>query len=387
MTDKFHDYLYGNNFTVYMDNTPLTYVLLSAKLDATGHRWLASLANYNFKLVYRSWKSNGDADGLSRRPQEYEEMLPEVVNAICQAYIVMREDYPYVENLVVNCSPVIVDAVQTDVTSPEGTDLGNINWQQEQMADRVLHRVIELIKSDYHPQQGLTKKPADVSRYFREWKKLYLLENVLYRSTMFNGESVQQLVLPYHFKDTVFKCLYDDVGHQGRDFTLSLVRSRFYWPGLELDVDRKVKSCERCIKWKTVPRPSAELVNIVNTQPMELGCIDFLSSEKSKDGHENILVITDHFTCYAQAFPTRNQLAKTTAKVLFDNYIVHYGFPARLHSDQGRYFETSVIKELCSLAGVEMLRTTPYHPMGNGMVERFNQTLLNMLGTLEDRQK
>ena len=120
---------------------------------------------------------------------------------------------------------------------------------------------------------------------------------------------------------------------------------------------------------------------------MELVCIDVLSLERSKDGFENVLVITDHFTRYAQAFPTRNQSAKTTAKVLFENFIVHYGFPARIHSDQGRNFESSVIKELCALAGVQKTRTTPYHPMRNGMVERFNQTLLNMLGTLEDRQK
>ena len=103
--------------------------------------------------------------------------------------------------------------------------------------------------------------------------------------------------------------------------------------------------------------------------------------------NEKILVLTDHFTRYAQAFRTRNELAKTTAKVLFNNFIVHYGFPARLHSDQGRNFERSVIRELCSLAGVEKYRTTPYHPMGNDMVERFNQTLLNMLGTLEDHKK
>ena len=77
-------------------------------------------------------------------------------------------------------------------------------------------------------------------------------------------------------------------------------------------------------------------------QPMELLCIDFLSLERSKGGHEHILVVPDHFTRYAQAFPTRNQLAKTTAKILFENFVVHYGFPA---SDQGRNFESSLIKE------------------------------------------
>ena len=187
---------------------------------------------------------------------------------------------------------------------------------------------------------------------------------------------------------TVLKHLHDDdQGHQGRDITLSLVRQLFYWPGLEADVQHKVKTCVCCIQQKTVPKPSAELVNISTTQPMELVCIDFLSLEGFKGGYENILVITDHFTRYAQAFPTKNQLAKTTARVLVDNFIVHYGFPACLHSDQGRNFESSVIKELCNIAGVEKSRTTPYQPMGNGMVERFNQTLLNMLGTLRDNQK
>ena len=126
------------------------------------------------------------------------------------------------------------------------------------------------------------------------------------------------------------------------------MRSRFYWPGLENDVEGKIKNCGRCIRRKTLVKPSAELVNKTSSQPMELLCLDFLSLELSKGG---------------------------------------YGFPARIHSDQERNFENSLIKELCSLAGVHKSRTTPYHPMGNGMIERFNQTLLKMLGTLEDHQK
>ena len=99
------------------------------------------------------------------------------------------------------------------------------------------------------------------------------------------------------------------------------------------------------------------------------------------------MVITDHFTRYAQEFPTRNQTARTTAEVLFNNFIVHYGFPLRIHSDQGANFESQLIKQLCSIAGIKRSRTTPYHPMGNSMTERFNRTILDMLETLDPNKK
>ena len=149
----------------------------------------------------------------------------------------------------------------------------------------------------------------------------------------------------------------------------------------------KVKSCDHCILRKSRGGISAELVNISSSSPMEIVCIDYLSLERSKGGFEHVLVITDHFSRYAQAFPTKNQTAKSVARVLFDNFIVHYGFPARSHIDQGQCFESKLLKELCQIAGVEKSRTTPYHPMGKGQVECFKQTLLKMLGTLENYKK
>ena len=163
-------------------------------------------------------------------------------------------------------------------------------------------------------------------------------------------------------------------------------RHRKEWPGMDAYIRNKVGSCERCIRRKQ-PNQTCPLVNIKTTSPMELVCIDFLSLEKSKGGIENILVITDHYTRYAQAFPTSSQTAKSTAKVLCEKFIMHYGFPERIHSDQGANFTSHLIKELCHIANVQQSRTTPYHPMGNGMVERFNQTLLKMMGTLDNEKK
>lgn len=409
VTEKFHEYLYGNSFEVVTDNNPLTYVLTSAKLDATGHRWLASLSNYNFSLRYRKGAHNADADGLSRRPQDIMEVTPDVVSSICSACTIDRSNCPYLENIFLptftptcnSVSALVHSNADRNAHSPSSLVqnnetvqiedtclLSDVNWAKEQHRDKTIRRVIDLLQGDYLPSSTeLKSESADVCKYFRESDKLYLQNGVLYRKSVLNNNNVKQLVLPVHYRDIVFKLLHTNLGHFGRDRTLHLIRERFYWPGLEQDIGERIRNCDRCVKFKTPEKFSSELVNIKSYQALDLVCTDFLSLEKSKGGYENILVITDHFTRYAQAFPTRNQTAKTTAKILFEEFIVHYGFPTRLHSDQGRNFTSHVIKELCKLAGVQQSRTTPYHPMGNGMVERFNQTLIHMIGTLNNKQK
>ena len=147
-------------------------------------------------------------------------------------------------------------------------------------------------------------------------------------------------------------------------------------------IETMVQQCERCI-----PIRATELVNITSSFPMELVCIDFLKLDRSRGGYEDVLVITDHFSRYAQAIQTKKQTAYTTAKALYEHLWTHYGFPAVLHSDKGANFESKVIRKLCEIAGIKKSRTTPYHPMGIGMTERYNRTLMNMFGRLKEHQK
>ena len=153
---------------------------------------------------------------------------------------------------------------------------------------------------------------------------------------------------------------------------------------MQKDVEEKIKNCERCIrKGKGVQK--APMNSISTSYPLELLSVDFLTVEV-KGKKQNILVILDHFTKFAQAILTTDQKAKTVAKALWDGFFLTYGFPRRLLTDQGRDFESNLIKELCNLAGIKKCRTTPYHPSGNP-VERLNRTLIERLRSLSVKDK
>ena len=98
----------------------------------------------------------------------------------------------------------------------------------------------------------------------------------------------------------------------------------------------------------------------------------------------NILIVTNHFMKYAQAFVTTSQQTPAVAKVLWDKFFMYYRIPKKLLSDQGHNFESKLIEELCILTQIKKLRTMPYGPQTNGSCERFNRTLISMLGTLPE---
>ena len=389
VTSRFHEYLYGGTFDVYTDNNPLTYVLTSAKLDAIGQRWIASLGPYNFSLHYNPGRQNTVADSLSRIPWEnatfYDEIDYNLVKAVVHKGGVNTSGM--IEPELIYDDPKIF---MKQLVSKLAGKMTKVQWRTEQQEDPEIGPVLQLVLTNKHLQYKFRKEDNSGSKIILRFRdNLKLVDGLLYRKWVYKDEiTYLQFVLPCEFrKRTVIAC-HDQFGHLGIDKTLILLQEPFFWPKMNDDVRYHIRNCERCLRFKQKPERE-EMHSIESSYPLEIVHMDFLVIGSKKDPNKeiNVLVVTDHFTRYAQAFVTTSQTAHTVATTLYEKYLVHYGWPDKLHSDQAGNFESKLIAELCRIAQVQKIRTTPYHPEGNAQCERFNQTLLGMIGSLNPNEK
>ena len=171
----------------------------------------------------------------------------------------------------------------------------------------------------------------------------------------------------------------------GIEKTVHRVREKFYWPGYTGDIEQYVSSCPVCQeRTRSSPHARAQLQHIVANKPFQLIAMDFLEMPSSKNGNKHCLVISDYFTKWPEAFALPDRQAKTVARTLITGIIARHGVPEALHSDQGREFENNLIKEMCSALGITKVRTSPYLPQSDGLVERLNRTILGILSKYVD---
>ena len=153
-------------------------------------------------------------------------------------------------------------------------------------------------------------------------------------------------------------------GHLGEEKTLHKIKEIFYWPGMHLDVKTWCKTCPPCATRKTSGKKNCVLLETIEVgYPMKVVAVDILGPlPENTTGNVYDLVAADYFTKWVEAFAIPNQEAITVAKKLTDQMFCRFSPPEQIHSDQGRQFESDLLKEICDIFQIKKSRTTTYHP-------------------------
>ena len=387
ITERFADYLrYGPPFMVYTDNNPLTYVLTSAKLNAVGQRWVNELADFQFGIKYKPGKENLDADYLSRHPRNIEELkrsctetIPQFTTSSVGAWVKGQPDEVMVTAGAVSVKKLVLEP-DSELSKVPGEQL-----LQKQLEDEVVGPVLKAVGRGVRPARAEWKElTRNAKLLMKNFPKLFVKEGVLLRKT---AKHVQ-IVLPEAYHQMVYVELHEKLGHLGVEKVVDLAQQRFYWPRMATDIKNHIqKKCRCIVNKKPNIHEKAPLMSTEAQYPFQMVSIDYMALDPCRGRFRYAMVVTDHFTRFAQVYATRNKSTKAAADKLFNEFILQFGYPERIHHDQGGEFNSGLFRELHHLTGIKPSNTTPYHPMGNGQCERFNRTLCNMLKSLSRPEK
>jgi hypothetical protein len=331
----FRPYLYGQQFVARTDHNALKWLRNFKQPEGQVARWLEIPSEYNMEIEYRPGKQHANADALSRSPCRQCDLI-----ALAQ------------------CS-----------------DTWLFKWSNEdirkhQCLDEDLKLAIQWLEKDAVP----LRIPRDASHYLKalgnQRSQLTLQEGVLYCHWKdIPGKGVNQrlqLVLPTCLVPDVLTELHNSPtgGHLGANKTYEKMRSRVYYVNLQKTVEDWCRQCELCSSRKApTKKPRAPMQLSVTSKPMERIAMDVLGPlPTTARNNKYILVVGDYFSKWKEAYPMQSMEATTIANLLVNEFICKFGVPEYLHTDQGRNFEASLIKEMCRLLSIQKTRTTPYHP-------------------------
>ena len=353
----FRPYLYGRKFLVRTDHASLTWLMSQREPEGQVARWLEILSEMTFEIRHRPGKAHGNADGLSRRgcPPNCRQCVK----------IGFAED---------------AEAGGTTVQISKVTASSNTN----ELADRQredpgsLGAVYAWVKQGVTPSEAETAMyPMDMRRYREVWGNLQVGSDGVLRLREVRSESeIFTTVAPPGWRaDLVWSEHKRD--HAGAQRTSLRVRRDWFWPRLRTDVKELLRTCEVCQRSKKDrPTKFQGQRHLYSGRPWQRLAVDLVGPmPKTPRGNHQILVVSDHFTRWAHAVAIPDGTAATVARALVEHVFCPWGLPEVLHSDQGAQFESTLMAEVCFLLGIDRSHTTPYHPQGNGVVERNNRTL------------
>ena len=353
-------------------------------------RWLAKLQQFNFDIVHRPGAQHGNADGLSRCPQCERGTCAPITNTHQT-----DPDQPYAYS----CEGLSLDSELIPLESGETCVAAIMTAQTEnskliiaaQKTDSEISIIREWLLTGIFPAciQDFAPASYELKAYWIGRKNLFLdTENILWRNRSATG-SRAQLVVPMSLRDTILNDSHHTTygGHFGMTHTHRKIQLHYFWPGMSDFVRDRITACHKCIARKSPVNRHQPMGHVPVSGRFERVAMDLLDiSVISAKGYKSILVVCDYFTKYTEAYPLKDKTARSVADTLMDIWLPRYGFPMFLHSDQGKEFDNTMIHKLSELLGTVKTKTTPYHPRSDGLVERFNRTLLAMLAMFVSRE-
>ena len=209
----------------------------------------------------------------------------------------------------------------------------------------------------------------------------HIVEGILFRTRLdVFGQTVEQICMPTSYRQHCLTLAHNNFGHQGRTKMVDLIKPYFYWPNMTRDCLQHVRACDTCQRTdKTTPQRNCMQEREIATIPFESVAIDLVGPfPTAVGGFRFLLTCVDNATRWPEAIPIRKITARTIIAQLTSMF-TKCGFPSRLTSDNGTQFTGKTFQDWLRRHGIKHVRSTPYHPQGNGVVEWLHRTLNNMI--------
>ncbi|KAG0753304.1 hypothetical protein G6F24_013069 [Rhizopus arrhizus] len=236
------------------------------------------------------------------------------------------------------------------------------------------------------------KVPANLSpktqKYLlKEAQQYTIYKDVLYRYNTSNG-IIRKVLNKQEAEDMLYSYHQHPLGgHLAYNNTLHKIASRYYWNSMSADILEYVKKCHRCQRHGSKSLNEELYPIAVSSKPFDRIALDVKHIQTSRAGHRYIIAGIDYLTKYVEARAIRFQSASEIALFLYEEIICRHGCPTIIISDNGKPFVSDLIKKVCFNYSIIHKTTTPYNPQSNGLIERFNRTLGQILQRRSDEEK